>query len=48
MFHSMHFGAGECRFAERFFEMPASDFVRVVNEIRARVTPAGHSSPGAF
>ena len=33
MFHSLHFGAGDCRFAERFFEMPSEDFVRVVRSI---------------
>jgi LmbE family N-acetylglucosaminyl deacetylase len=33
MYHSMNFGAGECRFAERFFEMPAVEFVRVMRRI---------------
>jgi len=48
MFHSLHFGAGECRFAERYFEMPAVDFVRVTRSIRARVTPRGSDVPGPF
>lgn len=33
MFHSLHFGAGECRHAERFFDIPADDFVRTVRRI---------------
>jgi hypothetical protein len=34
MYHSMNFGAGECRFAERFFEMPAVEFGRLMRRIR--------------
>ncbi|MFC1660043.1 PIG-L deacetylase family protein [Gemmatimonadota bacterium] len=37
MYHSLHFGAGECRFAERYFEMPAEEFIRVVRAIRQEV-----------
>ena len=36
MYHSMNFGAGECRFAERFFEMPAEVFIRVMSRIRKK------------
>ena len=48
MFHSLHFGAGECRFAERFFEMPADEFVRVVRHIRERITKAGSETPPGY
>jgi LmbE family N-acetylglucosaminyl deacetylase len=48
MFHSIHFGAGQCRFAERFLEIPAPDFVRVVRAIRSRVTPSGSGTPSAY
>ncbi|MEX1258877.1 MAG: PIG-L deacetylase family protein [Gemmatimonadota bacterium] len=48
MFHSLHFGAGECRFAERFFEIPAEDYVRVVRAVREKVTVAGSQIPEAF
>jgi N-acetylglucosamine malate deacetylase 1 len=46
MFHSLHFGAGECRFAERFFEIPTTDYVRVVSSIRQSTSPNG--SPLVF
>ncbi len=48
MFHSLHFGAGDCRFAERFFEMPSAEFVETVRAIRARVTPEDAHHPGVF
>lgn len=41
MFHSLHFGAGECRFAERFFEMPAPEFVSAMRTIRSQVADSG-------
>jgi len=34
MYHSRTFGAGECKFAERFFEMPGDEFVDVVGRLR--------------
>lgn len=37
MFHGSSLGAGECRFAERFFEIPGEDFSRVVGTIRSAV-----------
>ena len=40
MFHSLHFGAGECRYAERFFDCPREDFVRTVRSISRRVDRA--------
>lgn len=33
MYHSRCFGAGVCRYAEKFFEIPAEDYVTVVNKI---------------
>jgi LmbE family N-acetylglucosaminyl deacetylase len=47
MFHSLHFGAGECRYAERFFECPREEYVEVVRAIRQRVERAD-GVPGAF
>lgn len=37
MFHGSSLGAGECRFAERFFEIPGKDFVDVMGMIRRRI-----------
>jgi len=34
MYHSMAFGTGECSYAERFFEMPAVEFINVIKDIR--------------
>ena len=34
MYHSRAFGAGTCKYAERFFETPGSDFVKIVGKIR--------------
>jgi len=48
MFHSLHFGAGECKFAERYFEIPAVDFVRVVNAIRERVASPNDDTERLF
>jgi N-acetylglucosamine malate deacetylase 1 len=35
MFHSRMLGAGECRYAERFFEIPREAYVELVGRIRA-------------
>ncbi len=35
MFHSRMLGAGECRYAERFFEIPRLEYIDLVNRIRA-------------
>ena len=43
MFHASSLGAGECRFAERFFDIPGSDFVRVVKDIQ-QATQDGNTS----
>jgi LmbE family N-acetylglucosaminyl deacetylase len=48
MFHSLHFGAGDCRYAERFFEMPAEEFVATVRSIRDRTTSPDQRVPGVF
>ena len=34
MYHSRSFGAGVCKYAERFFEIPGKEYVHVVNKIR--------------
>lgn len=34
MFHSRMLGAGQCRYAERFFELPREEYVRLVERIR--------------
>ena len=34
MFHASSLGAGECRFAERFFDIPGIEFVQVVKDIQ--------------
>ncbi len=33
MYHSREFGAGVCRYAERFFEIPSVEYVGVVNKV---------------
>jgi hypothetical protein len=35
MFHSRMLGAGECRYAERFFEIPRQEYIELVERIRA-------------
>ncbi len=35
MYHSRAFGAGVCRYAERFFEMPSAEYVSTVRSVRA-------------
>lgn len=35
MFHSRMLGAGECRYAERFFELPRKEYIELVERIRA-------------
>jgi len=34
MYHSRLLGAGTCKYAERFFEIPGEDYINVVNKIR--------------
>jgi hypothetical protein len=48
MFHSLHFGAGECAYAERFFEMPSPEYVRAVRAVRETVGEARAGVPRAF
>jgi hypothetical protein len=40
MYHSRMLGAGECRFAERFFEIPRKEYIELVERIRAAGSPA--------
>ncbi len=35
MFHSRMLGAGECRYAERFFELPRKEYIELVERVRA-------------
>jgi N-acetylglucosamine malate deacetylase 1 len=35
MYHSRMLGAGECRFAERFFELPRKEYIELVERVRA-------------
>jgi LmbE family N-acetylglucosaminyl deacetylase len=35
MFHSRMLGAGECRYAERFFEVPRQEYIELVKRVRA-------------
>jgi N-acetylglucosamine malate deacetylase 1 len=48
MFHSLHFGAGDCRYAERFFEMPAAEYIETVRAIRKRMGADGARPPGEY
>jgi N-acetylglucosamine malate deacetylase 1 len=41
MYHSRMLGAGECRYAERFFELPGKDYIELVERIRAADSSAG-------
>ncbi len=34
MYHSRSFGAGECKYAERFFEIPGDEFVEIVTKLK--------------
>ena len=40
MFHSRLLGAGECRYAERFFELPREEYIELVGRIRAAESSA--------
>ena len=42
MFHSRMLGAGECRYAERFFELPRQEYIDLVGRVRA-AEPAGEA-----
>jgi len=33
MYHSRVFGAGECKYAERFFEIPGKEYIKVVSSL---------------
>jgi LmbE family N-acetylglucosaminyl deacetylase len=35
MYHSKMLGSGECRYAERFFELPRAEYLEVVAKVRA-------------
>lgn len=48
MYHSMQFQAGECSYAERFFELPAAEYVKVVRAVRSATLTQGSSEPAVF
>jgi LmbE family N-acetylglucosaminyl deacetylase len=39
MFHSRMLGAGVCRYAERFFELPKTEYIELVERVRKADTP---------
>ena len=41
MYHSKMLGAGECRYAERFFELPRKEYIELVERVRLAGQPAG-------
>ena len=38
MYHSRMLGAGECRYAERFFEIPRQEYIELVEKVRVAAT----------
>lgn len=48
MYHSLQFKAGECSYAERFFELPAPEYVRVVRAVRSAALSPGSSEPALY
>jgi hypothetical protein len=40
MFHSRMLGAGECRYAERFFELPREEYIELADRVRAAESAA--------
>jgi N-acetylglucosamine malate deacetylase 1 len=40
MFNSRMLGAGQCRYAERFFELPREEYIELVGRVRASETAA--------
>ena len=40
MYHSRMLGAGECRYAERFFELPREEYIELVERVRAAESSA--------
>jgi len=44
MFHSRMLAAGQCRYAERFFELPREEYIALTDRVRAADLPAGTGS----
>jgi len=40
MFHSRMLAAGQCRYAERFFEIPREEYIELVERVRASESKA--------
>jgi LmbE family N-acetylglucosaminyl deacetylase len=47
MFHSRMLGAGECRYAERFFEVPREEYIQLVERVRTSAEAAASSAQAA-
>ena len=47
MFHSRMLGAGLCRYAERFFEVPRKEYIELVDRVRTAAKSATTSAQGA-
>ena len=47
MFHSRMLGAGQCRYAERFFEVPRKEYIELVERVRASAEAAAISAQAA-
>ena len=47
MFHSRMLGAGVCRYAERYFELPASEYIELVRKVRQDAA-AARLNPGSL
>jgi LmbE family N-acetylglucosaminyl deacetylase len=39
MYHSKMLGAGECRYAERYFELPRKEYIELVEKVRSAAIP---------
>lgn len=49
MYHSRMLGAGECRYAERFFELPRQEYIELVEQVRSgasALAASNSNSPG--
>jgi LmbE family N-acetylglucosaminyl deacetylase len=47
MFHSRMLGAGECRYAERFFEVPRREYIELVKRVQAAESQANNTRIGS-
>jgi len=40
MYHSRMLGAGQCRYAERFFEIPRQEYIELIERVKAAESTA--------